>query len=347
MYMIFLLIVVSLIFLLVKHFIMKFVSHIFSATVTIGNAATIIPVGTLINWQSNHVTKYVNVTMRETNEIVPAHISLTSFNMDFNPSGLPPMFLYGIVEDFVPKPGISLERVADGGVGRITSEPVYLGDDPTGVQGSIDIGPRTPLVRYYNSVDFIWNTANNENKLILNSSFEWFNTTACNPGSVVSVPITEDGLIEVQTFLKLGESIFSDDDRYQLSSETFLVDVAVHIYYKVAEALSMAGVSVRKDRYGFHVPDSFENCRAVRERLPPILMAFSETDFEELYPEDYTLMIGEDRCRLYMRSGPVLFRGSEPFHMNPLAFKGRNVRFTPHEMFVCRSAIDSDITSVN
>ncbi len=346
MYMIFLVIVVSLIFLLVKHFIMKLVSYIFSATVTIGNAATIIPVGTLINWQSGRVTKYVNVTMRDTNEIVPAHISLTSFNMDFNPSGLPPMHLYGIDEDSVPKPGISLERVADGGVGRITSEPEYLGDDPTGVEGLIHIGPRTPLVRYYNSVDFIWNTANYKNKLILNSSFEWFNTTACTPGSVVSVPITEDGLIEVQTFLKLGDSIFSDDDHYQLSSDTFLVDVALHIYLKVTEALAMAGVPCHKDRFGFCDPDSFENCRAVRELLPPILMAFSETDFEVLYPADYTLMIGEDRCRLYMRSGPV-FRGSEPFHMNPLAFKGRNVRFTPHEMFVCRSAIDSDITSVN
>ena len=211
--------------------------------------------------------------------------------------------------------------------------------------GSIVMGPGSEFVSYYNSVDFIWNTANNENKLILNSSFEWFNTTACYPDSILSVPITGDEFTVGNHVTYMGRNI-TEIGTYTLCSVfPEMTDVSLEVFNQIEVALDHAGAPPPSGLLHEVVPFTFGNCTAVRELLPPISLEF-ETGVIDVYPDEYTEMISGDRCYLLISPPPrELSPGRR--RLNPLNFKGINVRFTRNEMIFCESAIHTDITSVN
>jgi hypothetical protein len=238
---------------------------------------------------------------------------------------------------------------------RLVADPPALADHIP-YDGQIGFGPGYDLVRYFNSVDFVRNTNNQLTaSLVLNSSFEWFNSTACYSDSVISVPMRVVSVpgsepeyrIEAQNIVNYGAyTLFTPNQTYVLSREPRLMEIDPMIFENGLEMLRQAGVvgDFESDYWRLH--GIFGNCTLVRQQLAPIIIRFPTGDFE-LHPDEYTEMVEPDRCRLAVssrRQGPFL--DTRPLKLNPLAFKNLNVRFEQDQMYICDSALDRDITSV-
>ena len=119
------------------------------------------------------------------------------------------------------------------------------------------------------------------------------------------------------------------------------------IFEYVLDMLRQAGVEGDFESDYWRLFGTFGNCTLVRQQLAPIIIRFSTGDFE-LHPDEYTKMVEPDHCGLAVssrRQGP--FSSTEPLKLNPLAFKNLNVRFEQDQMYICETALDRDITSVN
>ena len=306
--------------------------------------ATIIPVQTIVDDDGGR-KNYVNVSISGTSNIASVRLFVSARrSIRTHPAGLPLLFFPQGGDAFLHL-GVSAEsNYSIGTIGRLVMDPVDRDIETLSFSdGAVFIGPRTGLVSYYNSVDFIWNTANNENKLILNSSLDWFNTTACYPDSTLSVPITGDELRIRNHVTYMGIDI-TEVGNFELDHIfPVMTDVSLAVFNQIAIGLHEAGVPF--DLFREIVPRFFGNCTAVRELLPPITLGF-ETGYIVFHPDEYTEMVGQDHCRLLIHA-PIRTFSSGPHRMNPLTFKGLNVRFTRNEMIFCESAIHADITSVN
>ena len=321
---------------------MKFIRRVLLASVGLCDA-TMIPIQTFVD-SSGHREIRLNVSITGTSNIATVSLVTQSDGVGITNSS-PMLTLWG--GGFRPRfyPLISMERGSFGTLGRFVTEPVDL-DQINSIppySGQIVIAPGTPFVRFFNSVDYVWNTVNYENKLILSSSFEWFNSTACYPDSVMSVGVGSSGDFEVETYVNYDGRNITEISNYILSSNVKLTEVPPRVYLMTAANLLRAGVPV--EMYRSRIPESFENCTAVRQMLHPISFGFP-TGKITLYPDDYTENIVGDRCRLLI-STPTSAWSSGPLLMNPLAFKGLNVRFTRNEMVFCESTIDYDLTSIH
>ena len=308
--------------------------------------ATIIPVQTIVDDDGGR-KNYVNVSISGTSNIASVRLFVSARrSIRTHPAGLPLLFFPQGGDAFLHL-GVSAEsNYSIGTIGRLLTDPVDRDIETLSFSdGAVFIGPRTGLVSYYDSVDFIWNTANNENKLILNSSFEWFNTTACYPDSILSVPITGDEFTVGNHVTYMGRNI-TEIGTYTLCSVfPEMTDVSLEVFNQIEVALDHAGAPPPSGLLHEVVPFTFGNCTAVRELLPPISLEF-ETGVIDVYPDEYTEMISGDRCYLLISPPPrELSPGRR--RLNPLNFKGINVRFTRNEMIFCESAIHTDITSVN
>jgi hypothetical protein len=120
---------------------------------------------------------------------------------------------------------------------------------------SIDIGPRTNLASYFNSVDFVWNTAGNRKAFLFsNASYEWFKSAACHSDSLITVPTPTSRREIVNSLHYIGIKV-SKSSTYVISSLTNLIHVGPAVSFAVVDVLSLAGVNVGSFRD--RVPDIF------------------------------------------------------------------------------------------
>ena len=316
---------------------------------------SIIPVE--IRVESGYQKPYFNVTIAGTGRIISTSLILASARHGMGP---PSVNIWGR-----PERGHSVSFWCDlwierdnteANVARLVADPPALADD-TQYGGRFRFGPGLNLVRYFNSVDFVWNTNNQLTaSLVLNSSFEWFNSTACYSDSVISVPMRVVSVprsepeyrIEAQNIVNYGGITHTANQTYVLSrAGPELMEIDPMIFEYVLDMLRQAGVEGDFESHYWRLYGTIRNCTLVRQQLAPIIIRFSTGDFE-LHPDEYTEMVEPDHCRLAVSTilqGP--FSSTEPLKINPLAFKNLNVRFEQDQMYICDSALDRDITSVN
>ena len=316
-----------------------------------------------IRVESGYQKPYFNVTIAGTGRIISTWLILSSaqYGMGSDPNvppsvgifGRRPRNDFGVAEYF--RSGLWIERDnTEADVARLVADPPALADHIP-YDGQIGFGPGSDLVRYFNSVDFVRNTNNQLTaSLVLNSSFEWFNSTACYSDSVISVPMRlvsvprnePEYRIEAQNIANYGGITLTANQTYVLSREPRLMEIDPMIFENGLEMLRQAGVVGDFESHYWRLFGTFGNCTLVRQHLPPIIIRFATGDFE-LHPDEYTEMVEPDLCRLAVSTilqGP--FSSTEPLKLNPLAFKNLNVRFEQDQMYICDSALDRDITSV-
>ena len=144
-----------------------------------------------------------------------------------------------------------------------------------------------------------------------------------------------------QTTVVLNGRNFTTNNTYTLvDSGPIVAEIEPMFYVGIAFILQRAGIAVQEG-YRMYIPEFISRFNEIRTLLPSIRLSFPTGNLV-LKPEDYTEIIAEDRCRMLITS-PEFALGDRPLRMNPLAFKGLNVRFTQDRILFCESAVRGDI----
>ena len=205
------------------------------------------------------------------------------------------------------------------------------------------IGPGSALVRNIGSVDVIWHmscSADQPMGLVLNSSLDWFNSVACTPGTVLTIPASSR--YDVGVSASVGDRNYTVQDVYVVAGSDLvdlIAEIPQRLWIAIVRQLANFGVSVNLRR--FQPSRTFSNCKEIRRNLPPIDLVFASGNLT-LYPHDYIRMVdSDDRCEILLSTRDASFIGysTDPLRINPILLKGTNVRFTNDQMSFCESAI--------
>ena len=205
-----------------------------------------------------------------------------------------------------------------------------IGSGSSLVNTSIAGDGSVAFVRDYQGVS---DSTNPSYLLQLNLSSRWFNTTACIPESVMSVPIVA-GPNPLTTMTRIsfqmGTTVNTAIETVSLTSSPYMFTVPYPLYAVILDAGLPHAVLVGSGQY-----IRFQNCNALRTTLPTISLNFQSAGYLRIPPEDYLVDIGEDQCELLVTNVPI---GGAPF-INPLMIPGMNIRFTAESVLFCDSAL--------
>ena len=207
----------------------------------------------------------------------------------------------------------------------------------------LGIGPHSPLVRNTGSVDVIWknseSAADSPMALVLNSSTEWFNSVACEPGSLGAIPATT-AQHTVSVSAVIGDRNITVEDQYIIGEPVFpghIAQIPPAMFVQIVNVLRRFGVPVGRR---LTPARSFSNCDEIRRNLPPIDFVFSSGTLT-LYPDNYIRMIDSEHCEILLSTRDEGFLGytADPLRINPILSKGTNVRITNNQIYFCDTAI--------
>lgn len=207
----------------------------------------------------------------------------------------------------------------------------YSDDNTTSPVTSIGIGPQSPLVRQYGSVDFI--KSMNSSFLVVNSTLEWFENTACNSETVLNIPFFGD---HGRVNMTVGFAGNSDNSSlvYELVSKPFLMMIPARMLARLLVIIEDAG-----GRRRIYPGDSvtFSDCDRISPLLPELDVTFA-SGMIRLSPEDYIKPVGNDTCQLLLTFSR---RNIQTDFINPFLLPNINVRFTNSSLYLCDSVVNS------
>ena len=210
-------------------------------------------------------------------------------------------------------------------------------DTPSYVVG---IGPRSWLLHYSNSVDYIWrNGSEQPMALVLNLTLDLFNTTTCNNMVVATVPIPVSGVYGISVSTIVDGRPMTQAARYVFSQTADRIQIPSRIYQAILFIVHNEGNQVDFLHWG-PPPQKFRNCERIKHLLPIIRFKLG-TGIISLNPVDYVANVGDDECKLLVTTP----RDSSPastFEINPLILRGVNFRFTNDYVAFCDTAIEQD-----
>lgn len=280
---------------------------------------------------------YINATIRELTgdrvipmNLSPLKISGTWVSWDDDHFGSPSAYIGGVRFEY--NVTLDLGRV------RIIERELLLSDTDSYHMmnyrdlSSIAIGRGSNAVEKYGSVDFV-QSSDGTASIILNSTVEWYRTTACHEDSVISIPYnTSIQYSESVRFeVGVGSSALTTVD-FEFFEGPFLLSLPEDLISSVFRITQMSS----EDCWPISDSCIFERCSAIRPLLPTFRLVADELEIT-LTPQDYTRELGEnDRCDLLVRS----LSPASDWSLNPFMFPDMNVRITNSTFYIC----DSNIT---
>jgi hypothetical protein len=277
---------------------------------------------------------WIDVAVARTNFTVPTLVGIADRSLS---DDSPRMLLVELGGEYsYPVSSIERQDETNYTLSRfVVEEPGFEIQQANRLEGELIAGMQSSLVRDFNSVDFVWNTENDtKGLLVLNSSREWFNSSACYPESVMELPTSGPARVNYLDGLPDTAAI---EANYVFSDAAELADIPEQLFRPIARIMRQhAGISERtvSSRLLF----SFQNCAQIRTLLPTIELAFA-TGTIILYPDEYTRMNGnDDRCDMMITRSSFTHSSNAPHRINPLALRKMNVRFTNNCVYICDSA---------
>jgi hypothetical protein len=306
------------------------------ASASMGQQNVVVPIGTRRSiFVPNQL--YVNASLPWLNDtVLPADL----FPQAYGCSAYLPLDTLGMSEssvDFFMPAHLAENRVR---LDCDASRPRWSLSDYTARLG---IGPGSALVRNIGSVDVIWQMAGSADQpvaLVLNSSLDWFNSVACTPETVITIPASLQ--YDVGVSASVGDRNYTIQDVYVVAGSDLIdliAEIPQRLWLAILRKLANFGVSVNMRRS--QPSRTFSNCQEIRRNLPPIDFTFSAGTLT-LYPQDYIRMVdSDDHCEILLDSREIgsVRVSTAPLRINPILFKGTNVRFTNDQMSFCESAI--------